>query len=35
VLSHLDYFSRSLNAETRKVAASLGALAMVMRGRKG
>jgi arsenite methyltransferase len=35
VLSHLDYFSRSPNAETRKVAASLGALAMVMRGRKG
>lgn len=34
VLSSLDYFARSPSAETRRVAASLGALSIVMRGRK-
>ena len=34
VLSRLDYFARSPSAETRRVAASLGALSMVMRARK-
>ncbi len=33
-LSHLDYFSKSANEETRKVAASLGAHTVVMRARK-
>jgi arsenite methyltransferase len=34
VLSRLDYFARSPSAETRRVAASLGALSMVIRARK-
>lgn len=34
VLSHLDYFGRSSSAETRKVASSFEARAMVLRARK-
>ncbi len=34
VLSHLDYFARSANPETREVARSFGARAMVMRATK-
>lgn len=34
VLSHVDYFSRSPDAETRKVAAEFGAVAAVLRARK-
>jgi arsenite methyltransferase len=34
VLSHLDYFAASPSAETRKVAASFGARALVIRGAK-
>jgi len=34
VLSHLDYFSASPSAETRKVAASFGARTVVVRARK-
>jgi len=34
VVSRLDYFARSPSEETRKVAASFGAAAIVLRGRK-
>lgn len=34
VLSHLDYFARSPNAETRKVASSFEARALVLRARR-